>query len=276
MKNYFRLLWNHPTPIRFVTARLLMVTGGCRWWTIRQDGFRLRFVPSNAAMSLWMNPGVRKGDHAFFRAWSKAGDWCVDVGANIGEVALALAVAVGPKGRVMAVEPHPRTCGWLRENIALNGLEHVTVVQVGVGEKAGVMRLTDSRRDDMNHVTDGEGVDVEVKRLDELVKEWNQLDLLKVDVEGYELPVLRGGAAVMSRVRCVVVEICQDNFRRFGYETGDLLEWIRGSGFSLFRSLEPGRLKSVPIDYLPQGFENVIGVRDVAELKARTGWEVVG
>ena len=67
----------------------------------------------------------------------KPGMTAVDIGANIGCFALAMAQAVGPSGRVYAFEPMPKNLETLRQNCALNKASHVVIEGKAVGERSG-------------------------------------------------------------------------------------------------------------------------------------------
>lgn len=126
----------------------------------------------------------------------KAGDVVVDIGANIGIYALTAAQHIGPEGRVLAFEPHPRTLAKLRRNIALNDVATVTVLPKAVADQAGTMQMQtvshrDAGRNSLLTEMNKKGlatVDVEiVPLLDELKAEGvDRIDILKIDVEGFE------------------------------------------------------------------------------------------
>lgn len=271
MKNYWKLVRGHAHPARFVAARLLMATGACRLFTIRQRGFVLRFHPANLPSQLWIDPAGREDALAFFRDYLKAGDRVVDVGANVGDTVLAAAVQVGPAGHVIGIEPHPRTFRFLRENIALNAAANVEVINVAVGAIAGTARFSDDRRDDMNRI-DGGRLEVPVKRLDDLITGRDPIALLKVDVEGYEKFVFAGGRDLLERVQCVHFEVSSLHFPRFGYATRDLLALLCDAGFALFRLSGPRQIAPIDTTFDTERFENLVAVRDAAEFVRRTGW----
>src|SRR5258708_6567745 len=105
LSHYVYVLLRHPTPLRFVAGRLLVFTGFCRLLIIDQVDYRLRFHPSNLSLNLWINPHHRDEGLAFFKAYLRPGDTVLDVGANIGDTALAASTKAGPGGRVLAFEP---------------------------------------------------------------------------------------------------------------------------------------------------------------------------
>jgi len=204
---YLRILRNEPRPFRFLASRLLWRSGACRLITIDCGAFRLRFAPSSLSARYWMNPQARHGDHAFLASYLRPGDTYVDVGANIGALALHAAALVGPTGRVTAIEAHPRTFGFLRDNLRLNGAP-VTALNFAAGEESGTLRFTNIRGDDKNGVSERGELEVAVRPLDELLAEADgSIDLLKLDVEGFELSVLRGASAVLARTECVYFEV---------------------------------------------------------------------
>ena len=250
-----------------------MATGMCRFFTIQQDGFVVRFHPANLSSQLWIDPHGRDEALAFFRDYLEPGDFVVDVGANIGDTVLAAAMRVGSGGRVIGIEPHPRTFKYLQDNVALNRAANVETINAAAGAAAGTVRFSDDRRDDMNHVNGGP-LEVRVARLDELVSGGAEVALLKVDVEGYEKFVLEGATDLLRRTRCVHFEVSSLHFPRFGYTTADLLALLTGAGFMLFRPLGGRRLAPIPLTFDTERFDNLLALRDVTDFVRRTGWHL--
>jgi FkbM family methyltransferase len=193
-----------------------MRTGLCRLLRIPQPGFVLRFYPSSLSAVLWIDPEDRRDDTDLLSNYLRAGDTVIDVGANIGNLALAAAVAVGPRGRVLAFEPHPRVFGYLSGNIALNHAVHVRAYNLALGDRRGATSLSDGRADDQNKVLPGgQGLPVPIERLDEVFDGQSDVSLLKIDVEGYEKYVLWGAEAVLSITACVYFEVSKKPPRSF-------------------------------------------------------------
>lgn len=124
----------------------------------------------------------------------RPGEHFLDIGANVGSYTVLAGGAVG--ARVTAVEPVPATFERLRRNVALNGMgEWTRCCQVGLSEQAGTLRFSRDL-DTVNHVlTDTEdlpAIEVPVQPLDDLVGQDIPV-LIKMDVEGHERAVLRGG-----------------------------------------------------------------------------------
>ncbi|MFC7473177.1 FkbM family methyltransferase [Dankookia sp. GCM10030260] len=138
----------------------------------------------------------------------------LDVGANIGLSALALAPLL-PQGRILACEPSPRTVAALRRTLALNGLEaRVAVEAVAVGAAAGEAAFHAAEHSAGAHLLDPgtlggaalPQVTVPVETVDALVARHGlaRLDLIKIDVEGFETEVLDGARATLARFRPLV------------------------------------------------------------------------
>jgi FkbM family methyltransferase len=119
-----------------------------------------------------------------------------DVGGNIGVFTLLAAKLVGPSGRVIAFEPTQDNARILRENVQLNGYAHVIVYEKAVADTPGSVRLHLSAFRGSHSLlpgparSTGQVCEVEAVRLDSLA-DTEGIDLMKVDVEGAELQVLR-------------------------------------------------------------------------------------
>lgn len=269
-----RILATHPRPFRLAAAKLLVWTGTSRFLTLRFDGYRLRFYPSNATINLWVSPQSRMHGLELFRDYCKPGDVVVDVGANVGEVSIVMSQRVGPAGSVFAFEPLPRVYGYLRGNLALNACANVKARNVALGAAPGVAHMTDDRRDDMNRLAADGIITIDCSTLDIEVPADLHPALVKIDVEGTELNVLSGGSELLSRTSCVNCEMWQSHFQRNGYSMGDLIAFLRSSGFSTFVIDSTSVLRPIDDSFAEDGGHELIAVRDVGAFIARTGWSL--
>jgi FkbM family methyltransferase len=160
-------------------------------------------------------------------------DHFIDVGANIGSYTVLAGGAA--RSRVTAVEPIPATFAHLQRNIALNGLtERVRAHQVGLSDQQGTLRFA-AALDTTNHVLAADeglaAVDVPVMSLDELVGADTPL-IIKIDVEGHELAVLRGARQTLrdERLLAVLMET-NGSGTRYGVTDGMLLQEMSDCGF---------------------------------------------
>ncbi len=265
---YWRILREQRRPAKFLMSRVLMRSGLCRFFTIQQDGFRLRFHPTSISAALWIDPHDRQAEARFFQAFLRPGDTVIDVGANVGTTALTAAVLVGPQGQVVAVEPHPQVFRYLQENIHRNEASHVTLHNVALGSEERIARLSNQSADDQNRMGDANGVEVQETTLDRLTQNLASIALLKIDVEGYEKFVLEGASQTLSKTECVYFEASEENFRHYGYTTPDVLTLLKRQGFSVFQ-WKGGALIPVPEGYRAQRLENLIAARNGEWLQTR-------
>ncbi|MFN7874026.1 MAG: FkbM family methyltransferase [Pirellula sp.] len=154
----------------------------------------------------------------------------VDAGANIGSFSL-LAAGIG-QAHVLAIEPAPQTMKRLARNITLNGFGNlVKLHQCALGETDSSIRFSVDK-DTMNSVVDssyaGEWLDVPVRTLDSLT-EGLKVNMLKIDVEGFEESVLHGATQTLNNANLKIVLLEGDNdqiratmkcngFIRMGYD----------------------------------------------------------
>lgn len=189
-----------------------------------------------------------QNEMAFVRHGLVAGDLFVDVGANIGSFTV---LAADRGAQVIAIEPIPAAHARLVANVQLNDFgARVVTRRVGVGDCAGLLRFSQDQ-DTVNHVlTTGEGgcaTEVEVVTLDSLLAGRNPT-MLKIDVEGYELPVLRGAGATLraSSLLAVIMETNGSGLR-YGASDAEIYGLMAASGFDAYVYDGPSRMLR-PVD----------------------------
>jgi FkbM family methyltransferase len=166
----------------------------------------------------------------WFRGALRPGMTVLDVGAHVGQYTLVAASDVGAKGRVHAFEPNPGTFKRLSANIELNGYQHVEAHPVALSDAAGAATLYVPKHDNIGEASlqpcqDGmDQTSVRTTTLDEWVKTADlgsrpRIDLMKIDVQGFEAKVIQGGRETLSRFRPTIV--CEFEER-----------WLHASGTS--------------------------------------------
>ena len=170
----------------------------------------------------------------------------VDVGANIGEITLFAAKKL-QRGRVLAFEPNPRIFEQLSRNVALNQLSNVELFNAGLYDQQGVLPLYEEEEKYYGRPNEGmtslftsgrarAAATVPLRRLDDVAQECalETMDFLKIDVEGAEWMVLRGGGMAIGRFRPVIVaEVSAENFARAGYTPKDLLAFLESLDYEV-------------------------------------------
>ena len=138
------------------------------------------------------------------------GDRFVDIGANIGMITLHARSLIGSTGRIDCFEPNPECVERLRRHLQINNIENVTIHTCALSDKVGNSNLNlSSEHSGTATLTE---VD-EVKRTlpvtvcvgDDLLMEGPRINVMKVDVEGYEMKVLKGLARTLEKFRPIII-----------------------------------------------------------------------
>jgi FkbM family methyltransferase len=151
-------------------------------------------------------------DYILYEYAPRTGDVVVDVGAGLGSTTLVLSRLVGPEGRVVALEAHPRTHGWLQRLCTINGLANVTALQVAASAVDGELVITDSEWQSNSVLAGGGGgVMVPARSLDNLVQELGiaRVNLLTMNIEGAERLAIEGMTWLIDRTDHVCIA-CHD------------------------------------------------------------------
>lgn len=138
---------------------------------------------------------------AFFEKVLEPGDVFVDIGANVGYFTRIGARLVGEKGAVYAFEPMPAALRVLKENIKSVG--NVKLYETALSDERGAGEFSVNKHGDTSSLGVNPGairtIQVPIDTLDNALKSNNRIDVIKIDVEGYEFEVLRGATAVLAR-----------------------------------------------------------------------------
>lgn len=220
-------------------------------WTLDVAGGARLAVPASLAQISsyvlleqedWFEDEIR-----FVRRMLQPGMRAVDIGANLGVYAVAMARAVGTEGRVWAYEPAPATAGLLERNLALNALSQATAVRAALSDRPGTVNFSDGPHPELNGVAaPGAGIAVASTTIDAESRDWGDVDFLKLDVEGHEAQAIRGGERFFREASpLVMLEVKQSD------DTIDLapVDRLADLGYEAYRLL-PGLMVLEPVDPL--------------------------
>lgn len=197
----------------------------------------------------------------------RPGDTIFDIGANYGLMSVLFASLVGPYGRVIGYEPNPQVFKVLKLTVQRNRFENVQLRTCALGEQPDTLRLNvpighagrASLLDVGEHV---EQVDVPVRRLDDEVAKLgiDRIDLLKIDVEGYELQVFRGGDDMLGRIRPSVI-LFESNERGMRQVDTPVSKLLKSYGYTLFGL--PKKMVNMRACSMDEAGESPVGVHDL-------------
>jgi len=203
----------------------------------------------------------------------KPGMVFLDIGANIGEISLFAAKRVGSKGKVISFEPFKQLSRVLKKNLEINNFTQGTVIEKGLLDEMCVLPVFNSKKpfsdgtqhDGLisiykSHVRNQEVDQIEVTTLDRFVDTNNleQVDIIKIDIEGSELAALRGGLVTLRRFKPVlIIEVQEETSLAAGYKQGDILEILEPIGYRFERIGRKGKRIPISKDKL-KSFQNIV------------------
>jgi len=194
------------------------------FYRLINQGYESRF---DQAMMNSLEPGMR----------------VFDIGANVGYYSKRFADRVGPSGSVHAFEPVPASANAIRETVAAR--PWIEVHQCAVADQPGelVMAIDANATSPNNKIVlsgaadSGDSLSVPVVTIDQVAKTAGVPDAIKIDVEGYEWHVIRGGAATLANpaLRHVFVEVHFGLLEQRGLATAadDIRRELAEAGFAV-------------------------------------------
>lgn len=168
----------------------------------------------------------------------KPGDRFVDIGANIGMITLHAARLVTEKGKIDCFEPNPDCVQSIKDTLARNNLRHVNVYPVGLSDSTGMLQLSlTSSHTGTATLAPVHGVtkSFEVPTLigdDVVLSDPTPMKLIKIDVEGFELHVLKGLKRALDMFQpFLITEFAESHFQRAGTSSTEILRFLTGLGY---------------------------------------------
>lgn len=220
--------------------------------TLKRHGATIVLNPNDPVVSGALTfGGYEIPETKFFLRICRPGITFLDIGANVGYYsALALGVMQG-KGKIVALEPDPENFRYLEATLAANHGTIAVAVRKAASDHTGTMTLhtsADNRGDNRlyaNELASGSCA-VEVDTVDSVLTAAgvSHVDLIKIDVQGYEASVLAGMKNTVgnSRELVLLTEFWPDGLRRAGSDPADYLSNLQQSGLTLYELTADSRL----------------------------------
>jgi FkbM family methyltransferase len=199
-------------------------------------GYHSIFPLYRIAYSTWKALADRE-ERRLLRRFVKPGSLAVDVGANIGVYAVFLSRLVGASGSVLAFEPEPQNFARLQD--AVRGRRNVAAFRAAVGEASGPSHLYLSGALNVDHRSYDSGEDrhcmpVEMVAIDDCL-DGRSVSTMKIDVQGFELSVLKGAARTLARSSgmMLLVEVWPSGLKAAGTSAQELVYTLSQLDFRL-------------------------------------------
>ena len=186
----------------------------------------------------------------------RPGDTVIDAGACFGYHALSAGKRVAPGGRVYAVEPQPEMFAALTQNLSINALTNIEIDRIALSDHAETLKLHIFPDLDPGCTSiatldrcDFETIECPAISMDDYIqrKGIGEVTLIKLDVEGSEMRVIKGARNLLSSGRppLWILEVNQETSRACGYTPDDLLSLLKQYGYSFYRPVWGKLLRNI-------------------------------
>lgn len=211
-------------------------------------GFDIIVDPSfdrGLELQLFQKGTYEPGTLEVMRKCLSKGDVFIDIGSNIGLMSLFASKAVTGTGKVLAFEPEPETFRILKENIRINGFGNILANNIALGyvegtakihcvaENRGGSTLLELENSDVG------GKKISIGTLDKFLADQaiSSVRMIKIDVEGWELEVLKGSNATLSSPNAPIICIeCSNLHPTYGGQKKDIYTAIRDvNNYKIFK-----------------------------------------
>ena len=208
----------------------------------------------------------------FWRNGIQAGMTVIDVGANAGVYTFSAAKRVGESGLVLSVEPFSQCVNYLNETCRINQLDWVKVCAGAASDRNGKAKLSLSSASELNELISEDDAqarnassfeEVECFTLDSLIEKYevSRVDFLKIDAEGHELQVLKGGDRLLTEFAPIIL---YENIAGTQGSNLPVADYLRSIGYQLF-CYQPYLQNLLPVDISSdfQGGLNIIALPQI-------------
>jgi len=261
---WYGLHARHPGQWRVHAAlRDLLKAGVDAELSVERQGLKWVLNPSDFPQVdlFWLGESDR-WDLMHARRFVRPGSVIFDVGANFGYYALMLAAGLRGECEVHAFEPSPATYRRLVRHVALNRMDCVRPHRLALSDAPGTASMHPRNGNSGASYLEAGGQEVTVSTLDAFVETngIERLDFLKLDVEGLEERVLRGGERVLGELRpTILLEIQPTTLRRAGSSAQQLVDHLGSRGYVLRRA-QKDRLVPLEVTETPGYLVNAFAI----------------
>ena len=254
-------------------------------WDVNLPYVGMVKTPKNDLVGKLLQANSFEGfEQAFLWLYLQPGDTFFDCGAHVGVFSCIAAKKLENHGKILGFEPIEDNICLYRQNLENLGCTCFSAIKIGLSDQPGKARLllgksglsaysTFATGAQFHQQISEETVLVDQVTLDQIVEEYSitEVALAKLDVEGWEIPVLQGARQSIEKgiFPLWMIEFTEENAIAAGTSTQELVEVIENLGYTLCR-FDPIELKLVPeVKRLSYGYENLFAVLDLERVNDR-------
>ncbi|MGV3609895.1 MAG: FkbM family methyltransferase [Fluviicola sp.] len=198
-------------------------------------------VDQGVELALFETGTYEKGTIQLLGNYLKPGYAFLDIGANIGLMSVIASKIVGDKGIVYAVEANPGTVPILSANIQLNDCSNIQLMPFALSDVKGFAFLFENwevNRGGASLISQSnveKGIKVRMERIDDVFDENERIDLVKIDVEGFEPQVIHGGMNwFKKKLPVFIIEVSEKREKEVGPSPREIMELVQTIGTYTF------------------------------------------
>ena len=220
--DYLNTIQKQEKPFKFLTSKILIRLKLSHLFNFKYKHHILKFYPTFLSRVLWINPQhSHSGDEAENFIWNylRKDDIFIDIGANIGTTTLEASKKIGSMmEKYFRLNPIPGSLNSYRQNILLNKCKNVKLFNFALGSKPTDKYFSDIYTDESNSVQeDNIGIKVKMKTLDEIIPKEIKINLIKIDVVGYEKFVFLGARKILENTLCIHFPAIANLYKKYNY-----------------------------------------------------------
>jgi len=230
--------------IRSILRRFYTISSPESWILAELEGIKIYINTIDVGLlrSFIIRKRYEEGTTKVFKRVLRKGMTVFDIGACTGYYSLIASKIVGEKGKIFAFEPHPINYKWLKRSIEINNFTNIIPLNKAVSDKSGsTIRLFYSIDNISDHsivlTENRDCIEVETITLDKFCQENHILpDVVKMDVEGAEILVLKGMEKILEKCNEPIL------FIEFEYNQEDIVRFLKEKGFDFYYITKNGEL----------------------------------
>lgn len=210
-------------------------------------GFKMIINPSidnGVELSLFQTGTYERGILDFINKNYNPKGLFVDVGANIGLMSVFTASAF-KNGNIIAIEAHPVTANILKRNIEINSLSNIVIKEIALGNEVGETQIFENWQVNRGgaslvvHDENSKSYPVKIEKLDNIITD--TVSIIKIDVEGLELDVLKGASNTILKCKPILIVEISDQRTSTLSPSNEIVDFINEFGFYKLYKLKGGK-----------------------------------